>query len=76
MRLIITILSALFGVLLMTALCWGTLYLYGTLYLQGNGSLFDTNPSAANLFFLTWGGLSIASGIVCSYFTQRWLKKR
>lgn len=60
----------------MTVISWGALYLYGTLYLKGHGSLFDTNPSAANLFFITWGGLSIASGIACAYITQQKHKEK
>lgn len=38
-------------------ICWGTLYVYGAFVLHGKGSLFDTNPAIANLFFVTWGGL-------------------
>ena len=75
-RHLITILNALLGALVMTVICWGALYLYGTVYLKGYGSLFDTNPSAANLFFMTWGGLSIASGIVCAYITQQKHKEK
>ncbi len=37
--------------------CWGALYVYGAFVLHGKGSLFDTDPEIANLFFVTWGGL-------------------
>ena len=63
MKLINGIAGAIAGVLISTVFCWGMLYLYGTLVLRGNGSLFDTNALAANIFFITWGTLSLLCGL-------------
>lgn len=46
--------GALVGIFFGTVACWGSLYLYGEFVLQGEGSLFDTNPQAANTFFIVW----------------------
>lgn len=59
----------------MTILCWGLLYLYGSMYLQGRGSLFDTNPEIANLFFIVWGCLSGIASLACVCLVRRWSKK-
>jgi len=42
---------AILGAIAMTVFSWGGLYVFGALVLHGNGSLFDTNPTAANTFF-------------------------
>ncbi|MBR8207183.1 hypothetical protein KDW61_00755 [Burkholderia cenocepacia] len=57
MKLVTVVAGALVGGALATMICWGTLYVYGAFVLHGKGSLFDTNPAIANLFFVTWGGL-------------------
>lgn len=62
--------AAVLGALLATAVCWGALYLYGTFVLT-HGSLFDTNPSAAELFFAVWGVGTLISAVVAVALTQR-----
>lgn len=57
MKLVNVVAGALVGGALATMICWGALYVYGAFVLRGKGSLFDTNPEIANLFFVTWGGL-------------------
>ena len=54
MKTIKSILGAIAGAVVGTVLCWGLLYVYGTVVLRGEGSLFDTNPRAANTFFIGW----------------------
>ena len=51
--------GAIAGALISTVFCWGMLYLYGILVLRGHGSLFDTNPLTAKIFFITWAILSL-----------------
>lgn len=57
MKLVTVVAGALVGGALATTICWGALYVYGAFVLHGKGSLFDTAPEIANLFFVTWGGL-------------------
>ncbi|MET3212584.1 hypothetical protein A9Z05_07925 [Burkholderia sp. A2] len=57
MKLVTVVAGALVGGALATMFCWGALYVYGAFVLHGEGSLFDTDPEIANLFFVTWGGL-------------------
>jgi hypothetical protein len=59
MKLVKRLLGAFLGAVAATVMCWGLLFLYGAFILHGQGSLFDTNPNAANAFFATWGGISI-----------------
>lgn len=68
--------GALFGVIAATAVCWGGLILYGTLYLHGHGSLFDTNPSAANFFFALWFLCAAAAAGAGAYFGHRSFQRR
>ncbi len=63
MKAIKCLLAALLGAALATLICWGAVYLYGVFVLHGHGSLFDTNPSLANTFFITWGGVSILCAV-------------
>ncbi|WP_157650634.1 hypothetical protein [Burkholderia ubonensis] len=48
------VIGAIAGSVIVTLACWGGLYLFGVLILHGQGSLFDTNPQVANLFFAGW----------------------
>lgn len=58
---------AILGAVAATIFSWGGLFLYGTFVLHGNGSLFDTNPNTANLFFLIWLILTVFAAITCGY---------
>jgi len=53
------LLGGAIGLLLSTVICWGLLYAYGVIVLHGAGSLFDTDPHAANMFFLSWAIVSL-----------------
>ncbi|OAI60753.1 hypothetical protein RSP795_17160 [Ralstonia solanacearum] len=59
--------GGLLGAAIATVICWGALYLYGTYYLHGHGSLFDTNPSAADTFLFIWLLLTAAASIAGGY---------
>ncbi|MGC5885749.1 hypothetical protein [Ralstonia pseudosolanacearum] len=63
--------GALLGAAAVTIVCWGALFLYGTYYLNGHGSLFDTNPSAANAFFYAWFTLLAVGTIAGGYVASR-----
>lgn len=54
MKLLGSAIGAIAGLVMATLVCWGGLYLFGVLILQGRGSLFDTHPRVANLFFTGW----------------------
>ncbi|MFP3567841.1 hypothetical protein [Paraburkholderia sp. SIMBA_030] len=68
MKLLRIITGAALGAIGATVVAWGGLYLFGTI--RGPGSLFDTNPDAANRFFALWFALvlvaSIAAGVKAS----------
>ena len=57
MKMVFTLTAAILGAIAATLVCWGGLYLYGTFVLR-EGSLFDTDPEAANIFFAGWFVLS------------------
>ncbi|WP_157643230.1 hypothetical protein [Burkholderia ubonensis] len=66
MKLLRTAIGAIAGSVIVTLACWGGLYLFGVLILHGKGSLFDTNPQVANLFFAGWFmSVAVGSGIGC-----------
>lgn len=54
MKLLGFTIGAIAGSAVTTLVCWGGLYLFGVLILHGRGSLFDTHPRVANLFFFGW----------------------
>lgn len=56
--------GAMVGLLAGTVICWGLLYLYGAFVLRGEGSLFDTNPQAANAFFIVWLIVSLLCALI------------
>jgi len=62
MKLIRIIIGAALGAIGATVLAWGGLYLFGIV--RGPGSLFDTNPDAANRFFALWFALALVASIV------------
>lgn len=64
------VLAALVGAVLATVICWGGLYLYGAFVLT-HGSLFDTNPRAAELFFAAWGVAAVISAFVAVALARR-----
>lgn len=53
--------GAVLGAIAATAVAWGGLYLFGMA--RGSGSLFDTNPDAANRFFAFWLVLVLLASI-------------
>ncbi|AQH03267.1 hypothetical protein A9R05_31000 [Burkholderia sp. KK1] len=62
MKLFRIVCGAVIGALVATVLAWGGLYLFGMI--RGPGSLFDTNPDAANRFFTLWFALVIVASIL------------
>ncbi|SEI23339.1 hypothetical protein SAMN05192544_104715 [Paraburkholderia hospita] len=68
MKLLRIFLGAVLGAVGATVVAWGGLYLFGMV--RGSGSLFDTNPEAANRFFALWFAIvllaSIAGGVRAS----------
>ncbi|CAB3771664.1 hypothetical protein LMG29542_06663 [Paraburkholderia humisilvae] len=62
MKLLRILCGSIIGAIAATVLAWGGLYLLGMI--RGPGSLFDTNPNAANLFFALWFALVLAASIV------------
>ena len=64
------VIGALLGAATATVLAWGGLYLFATLILHGSGSLFDTNPSAANAFFAGWLTLTAIATLVGGFIGQ------
>jgi hypothetical protein len=65
------LLAALAGAVAASLFCWGGLYLVGVFVLHGHGSLFDTNPSLANNFFIAWGVLSALCAAFGVFLTIR-----
>ena len=59
MKIVKLILGAALGGVIATVLCWGSLILFAIFILHGEGSLFDTNPTAANAFFISWATISV-----------------
>ncbi|KXV05579.1 hypothetical protein CR51_12605 [Caballeronia megalochromosomata] len=62
MKLFRILCGATIGAISATVLSWGGLYLFGMI--RGSGSLFDTNPDAANRFFALWFALALLASIV------------
>lgn len=52
-------------------ICWGALYVYGAFVLRGEGSLFDTNPEIANLFFVGWSVLTAIGAAIAAIIVTR-----
>jgi hypothetical protein len=71
MKLVKVVAGIILGILAATVVCWGALYLYGVLVLHGRGSLFDTNPLAANVFFVGWGVVSAVCAIAGAFVAVR-----
>lgn len=67
---------AVLGAMAMTAFSWGGLYFFGAFVLQGNGSLFDSNPSAANLFFSAWLAITVVGAVIGGYLGHVSSKKK
>ncbi|MCM3604092.1 hypothetical protein M4D49_01235 [Cupriavidus pauculus] len=67
MNILRVIIGAILGAVAATIFSWGGLYLYGMFVLHGNGSLFDTNPTAANLFFSIWLIFTALAAIASGY---------
>jgi hypothetical protein len=61
------LISAVFGAIAATVISWGGLYLFGTFILHGHGSLFDTNPTAANIFFVIWLTVTVVGAVTGGY---------
>jgi hypothetical protein len=62
MKLLRIIIGAALGAIGATVAAWCGLYLVGIV--RGSGSLFDTNPEAANCFFAAWFALVLVASIV------------
>ncbi|MFM0670302.1 hypothetical protein [Paraburkholderia sediminicola] len=62
MKLIRIIIGGALGAVGATAVAWGGLYLFGIV--RSSGSLFDTNPDAANRFFALWFALVLVASVV------------
>lgn len=76
MKIIQIIAGAVASGMIATFLCWGLLMLYAKCILHGEGSLFDTNSSAANAFFIVWGVVSLVSMLIGASITIRALAAR
>lgn len=63
------------GAIVATVITWGGLFLFGVLILHGKGSLFDTNPTAANIFFTLWLILTFVGATVGAYVGHSSSKK-
>ncbi|CAN0622081.1 protein of unknown function [Burkholderia multivorans] len=64
MKLLRTAVGAIAGAIMVTFVCWSGLYLFGVFVLHRKGSLFDTNPQAANLFFAGWFIAMVAASTI------------
>ena len=62
MRLLRIFCGSAIGAVVATVLAWGGLYLVGISL--GSGSLFDTNPDAADRFFALWFALVLLAAVV------------
>ncbi|QTD92964.1 hypothetical protein [Burkholderia anthina] len=71
MKLVTVVAGALVGGALATMICWGALYVYGAFVLRGEGSLFDTNPEIANLFFVGWSVLTAIGAAIAAIIATR-----
>lgn len=76
MNFIKLIVAAIAGCVIGTAICWGLLIAYANFILHGQGSLFDTDPEAANAFFIAWGAISVTFMLVGMVVTARMLSVR
>lgn len=70
------LIGAALGIIGATVFSWGGLYLFGTIVLHGHGSLFDTNPTAANIFFGGWFALCAIAAIGGGYTAHRLFNKK
>lgn len=61
--------GAVLGATLATVVSWGGLYLYGAL--RPAGSLFDSDPQSATLFFVIWLSLAAIASMISGYFISR-----
>jgi hypothetical protein len=69
MKLLRILCGVVVGAITATVLSWGGLYLFGMV--RGPGSLFDTNPDAANHFFALWFVLVCVASIVGGLMASR-----
>ncbi|PWF55225.1 hypothetical protein [Massilia glaciei] len=54
------------GIVLAALVCWGGLFAYEVFLARAlgrEGSLFTTNPQAANAFFVTWAVVSLIAAL-------------
>ncbi|WP_124470185.1 hypothetical protein [Burkholderia ubonensis] len=68
--------GAMAGSVIVTLACWGGLYLFGILILHGKGSLFDTNPQVANLFFAGWFMSVVVGSVIGGWRGYVWERSR
>ncbi|WP_124515888.1 hypothetical protein [Burkholderia ubonensis] len=68
--------GAIAGSVIVTLACWGGLYLFGILILHRKGSLFDTNPQVANLFFAGWFMSVVVGSVIGGWRGYVWERSR
>lgn len=80
MKLLRTAIGAIAGSVIVTLACWGGLYLFGVLILDGKGSLFDTSPQVANLFFAGWFMSVVVGSVIGGWrgyvWKRSWVRKK
>ncbi|MGU8082534.1 hypothetical protein [Burkholderia pyrrocinia] len=76
MKLLEPTIGAIAGSVMATLVCWGGLYLFGVLILHGRGSLFDTNPQVANLFFAGWFVSVVVASVIGGWRGYVWGRSR
>ncbi|CAB3763149.1 hypothetical protein BPA30113_03125 [Burkholderia paludis] len=76
MKLLEPTVGAVAGAIIATLFCWGGLYSFGVLILGGRGSLFDTHPQIANLFFAGWFVSVVVFASIGSWRGYVWRRSR
>jgi hypothetical protein len=69
MRLAKFVFGAVIGAASATFVWLGGLYVYGST--RPTGSLFDTDPQLANIFFAVWASLVVIASAAGGYFVSR-----
>lgn len=70
MKIIRMLAGILIGVVVSTLVCWGLLFFWGIVGLHGRGSLFDTNPTIANAFFIGWAVIAVICALAGAMFLR------
>jgi hypothetical protein len=64
------------GIILSSLVFWGGVVFWGTVVLHGQGSLFDTNPTVANAFFICWAALAVICGLAGALYSEKANRRR